>query len=174
MMFSEMTNICFIAMATNNITPVSLCRWNLLTSFVLFVLFKVENSENLLQMQTVFRPAEKRGGRCTHTYVQDSHWNNRTYIMQCNIWIICKIENLELQAALKRPAHFCACWDSWYCLPVLIGVCRVFFKNVAIRCHSDCHDMLHMEVGERVSYYGYILYFCPSETFLICNNRFIA
>lgn len=40
--------------------------------FCLFFCFKVKNSEDLLQVQTVFHPAEKRTGRCknTHTHTR--------------------------------------------------------------------------------------------------------
>lgn len=59
--------------------------------------FKVENSENLLQVQTVFYPAQKRGGKCvhihTHTHAQLLLYTVRTVIeimclMQCLLCVV--------------------------------------------------------------------------------------
>lgn len=63
----------------------------------LFPVFKVENSENLLQVQTVFYPAQKRGGKCvhihTHTRAQLLLYTVRTFIeimclMQCLLCVV--------------------------------------------------------------------------------------
>lgn len=46
---------------------------------VSFPVFKVKNSENFLQVQTVFYPAEKRAGKCVYT-----HTHNYT-VLNCTL-----------------------------------------------------------------------------------------
>lgn len=78
------------------------CKSRVFEWLFLFSVFKVENSENLLQVQTVFYPAQKRGGKCvhihththTHTCAQLLLYTVRTFIeIMCLMqWLLCVVQ----------------------------------------------------------------------------------
>lgn len=53
--------------------------------FFPFPVFKVENSENLLQVQTVFHPAEERGGECAHTHTHPTTHTHNYTVLNCTL-----------------------------------------------------------------------------------------
>lgn len=59
--------------------------------------FQVENSENLLQVQTVLHPAEKRGSKCTHTLTS-----------------VCVCDSIRLTPCCLCPGRLC-CNPSLLC-----------------------------------------------------------
>lgn len=60
-----------------------------LNGFFPFPVFKVENSENILQVQTVFYPAEKRGGKCTHIHTHIHLYCPQLYTVRTFIEMTC-------------------------------------------------------------------------------------
>lgn len=145
-----------------------------LLDYFVFSCFQVENSENLLQVQTVLRPAKKRGGRCTrtrtHTYTYTrTHTYFFTTTSLSQLCLVCE--------QMKEPTHTLRVCFSVHtdCINVCVYTVDVSWAVSAYVC------VINVRLTPCCPCPGWLCFnppLCPAspvwhvDLFLFCNKQF--